>query len=107
MAGGGIVAASDPDLELAETQAKLQAMLSAIVRPDLREAAALRRALTLTVTRLREPAGPGRALSLTHPGLREGPVPRRAGRLTNVRLGEPSDAGRSLRLTKPMTPRHP
>lgn len=31
-AGGGIVAASDPDLELAETQAKLQAMLSAIVR---------------------------------------------------------------------------
>ncbi|MFN8023112.1 MAG: isochorismate synthase [Acidimicrobiales bacterium] len=33
VAGGGIVAASDPDLELAETQAKLQAMLSAIVRP--------------------------------------------------------------------------
>jgi menaquinone-specific isochorismate synthase len=32
-AGGGIVAESDPDLELAETQAKLQAMLSAIVRP--------------------------------------------------------------------------
>lgn len=31
-AGGGIVAASEPDLELAETQAKLQAMLSAIVR---------------------------------------------------------------------------
>lgn len=31
-AGGGIVAASDPELELAETQAKLQAMLSAIVR---------------------------------------------------------------------------
>ena len=31
-AGGGIVAASDPDAELAETQAKLQAMLSAIVR---------------------------------------------------------------------------
>ena len=27
------VRASDPDLELAETQAKLQAMLSAIVRP--------------------------------------------------------------------------
>ena len=33
VAGGGIVAESDPDLELAETQAKLQAMLSAIVRP--------------------------------------------------------------------------
>ncbi len=33
VAGGGIVAASDPDSELAETQAKLQAMLSAIVRP--------------------------------------------------------------------------
>lgn len=32
-AGGGIVAASDPLLELAETQAKFQAMLSAIVRP--------------------------------------------------------------------------
>jgi menaquinone-specific isochorismate synthase len=32
-AGGGIVAASDPAAELAETQAKLQAMLSAIVRP--------------------------------------------------------------------------
>ena len=32
-AGGGIVAASDPDAELAETQAKFQAMLSAIVRP--------------------------------------------------------------------------
>jgi isochorismate synthase len=32
-AGGGIVAGSDPDAELAETQAKLQAMLSAIVRP--------------------------------------------------------------------------
>ena len=31
-AGGGIVAASDPEAELAETQAKLQAMLSAIVR---------------------------------------------------------------------------
>ncbi len=33
VAGGGIVAASDPLSELAETQAKLQAMLSAIVRP--------------------------------------------------------------------------
>lgn len=33
VAGGGIVAASDPLAELAETQAKLQAMLSAIVRP--------------------------------------------------------------------------
>ncbi len=32
-AGGGIVAASEPEAELAETQAKLQAMLSAIVRP--------------------------------------------------------------------------
>ena len=32
-AGGGIVAASDPHAELAETQAKFQAMLSAIVRP--------------------------------------------------------------------------
>lgn len=32
-AGGGIVADSDPDAELGETQAKLQAMLSAIVRP--------------------------------------------------------------------------
>lgn len=32
-AGGGIVAGSDPLAELAETQAKLQAMLSAIVRP--------------------------------------------------------------------------
>ncbi len=32
-AGGGIVAASDPRSELAETQAKFQAMLSAIVRP--------------------------------------------------------------------------
>ena len=32
-AGGGIVAASDPSAELAETQAKFQAMLSAIVRP--------------------------------------------------------------------------
>ena len=33
VAGGGIVAESDPLSELAETQAKLQAMLSAIVRP--------------------------------------------------------------------------
>jgi isochorismate synthase len=32
-AGGGIVAASEPAAELAETQAKLQAMLAAIVRP--------------------------------------------------------------------------
>jgi menaquinone-specific isochorismate synthase len=32
-AGGGIVAESDPPAELAETQAKFQAMLSAIVRP--------------------------------------------------------------------------
>jgi menaquinone-specific isochorismate synthase len=32
-AGGGIVAESDPVAELAETQAKFQAMLSAIVRP--------------------------------------------------------------------------
>lgn len=32
-AGGGIVAGSDPRAELAETQAKFQAMLSAIVRP--------------------------------------------------------------------------
>jgi menaquinone-specific isochorismate synthase len=32
-AGGGIVADSDPYVELAETQAKFQAMLSAIVRP--------------------------------------------------------------------------
>ena len=32
-AGGGIVADSDPEAELAETQAKFQAMLSAIVRP--------------------------------------------------------------------------
>jgi menaquinone-specific isochorismate synthase len=32
-AGGGIVAASEPLAELAETQAKLQAMLAAIVRP--------------------------------------------------------------------------
>ena len=33
MAGVGVVAGSDPDAELAETLAKLQAMLSAIVRP--------------------------------------------------------------------------
>ena len=33
VAGGGIVAESDPLAELAETQAKFQAMLSAIVRP--------------------------------------------------------------------------
>ncbi len=33
IAGGGIVADSDIDAELAETQAKFQAMLSAIVRP--------------------------------------------------------------------------
>lgn len=33
IAGGGIVADSDPRAELAETQAKFQAMLSAIVRP--------------------------------------------------------------------------
>jgi menaquinone-specific isochorismate synthase len=33
MAGGGIVGDSDPLLELSETQAKLQAMLSALVRP--------------------------------------------------------------------------
>ncbi len=32
-AGVGVVAGSDPDDELAETQAKFQAMLSAIVRP--------------------------------------------------------------------------
>jgi menaquinone-specific isochorismate synthase len=32
-AGGGIVAESDPHSELAETQAKFQAMLSAIIRP--------------------------------------------------------------------------
>jgi isochorismate synthase len=32
-AGGGIVAESDPYSELAETQAKFQAMLSAIIRP--------------------------------------------------------------------------
>jgi isochorismate synthase len=33
VAGGGIVADSDPHAELAETQAKLQAMIGAIVRP--------------------------------------------------------------------------
>lgn len=33
IAGGGIVAASEPEAELAETQAKFQAMLSAIIRP--------------------------------------------------------------------------
>lgn len=33
VAGGGIVAESEPDAELAETQAKFQAMLSAIIRP--------------------------------------------------------------------------
>jgi menaquinone-specific isochorismate synthase len=33
VAGNGIVADSDPDTELAETQAKLQAMLSALLRP--------------------------------------------------------------------------
>ncbi|MGH9139455.1 MAG: isochorismate synthase, partial [Acidimicrobiales bacterium] len=32
-AGNGIVAGSDPDTELAETQAKLQAMLAVLVRP--------------------------------------------------------------------------
>ena len=32
-AGVGVVADSDPDAELAETQAKFQAVLSAIVRP--------------------------------------------------------------------------
>jgi isochorismate synthase len=32
-AGVGVVAGSDPDAELAETQAKLQAMLSALIRP--------------------------------------------------------------------------
>ena len=32
-AGGGIVADSEPLAELAETQSKFQAMLSAIVRP--------------------------------------------------------------------------
>jgi isochorismate synthase EntC len=33
IAGNGIVAHSDPLAELAETQAKLQALLSSIVRP--------------------------------------------------------------------------
>ena len=33
MAGGGIVASSDPDRELEETRWKLQAMLSALIRP--------------------------------------------------------------------------
>ena len=33
VAGGGIVADSDPHAELAETQAKFQAMLSALIRP--------------------------------------------------------------------------
>jgi len=33
MAGVGVVADSDPDAELAETRAKLQALLSAIIRP--------------------------------------------------------------------------
>ncbi len=33
VAGGGIVADSDPHAELAETQAKFQAMLSAVIRP--------------------------------------------------------------------------
>ena len=33
MSGVGIVAGSDPDAELAETQLKLQALLAAIVRP--------------------------------------------------------------------------
>ena len=33
MSGVGIVAGSDPDDELAETQLKLQALLAAIVRP--------------------------------------------------------------------------
>ena len=32
VAGNGIVADSDPDTELAETQVKLQALLSALVR---------------------------------------------------------------------------
>ena len=32
-AGVGVVADSDPDAELAETQAKLQAVLAAVVRP--------------------------------------------------------------------------
>jgi menaquinone-specific isochorismate synthase len=33
VAGAGLVADSDPDSELAETQLKLQALLSAVVRP--------------------------------------------------------------------------
>jgi isochorismate synthase EntC len=33
VAGGGIVADSEPRAELAETQAKMQAMLAALVRP--------------------------------------------------------------------------
>src|SRR5439155_21458250 len=33
MAGVGVVADSDPDAELAETQLKLQALLAALVRP--------------------------------------------------------------------------
>jgi len=32
-AGVGVVADSDPDAELAETQLKLQALLAALVRP--------------------------------------------------------------------------
>ena len=32
-AGNGVVAGSDPDEELAETQLKLQALLAALVRP--------------------------------------------------------------------------
>ena len=32
-AGAGIVAGSDPEAELAETQLKLQALLAALVRP--------------------------------------------------------------------------
>jgi menaquinone-specific isochorismate synthase len=32
-AGNGVVAGSDPDDELAETQLKLQALLAALVRP--------------------------------------------------------------------------
>jgi isochorismate synthase len=44
VAGGGIVADSDPHAELAETQAKFQAMLSAIVRPARWRARRRRRA---------------------------------------------------------------
>jgi menaquinone-specific isochorismate synthase len=33
LAGVGVVADSDPDAELAETRAKLQAMLAALIRP--------------------------------------------------------------------------